>query len=74
MKQLLAPLCCASLAGPAVAHHSFAAFDQQKIVEIEGTLIEVNWVNPHVRLKVRGDDATGMEHTLRLQGVRVDKA
>ena len=34
-------------AGSAFAHHSFAAFDLQKTVEIEGVLKEVKFSNPH---------------------------
>ena len=34
-------------AGTASAHHSFAAFDLQKTVAIEGVLKEVKFTNPH---------------------------
>ena len=39
------------------AHHSFAEFDQRQTIEISGTLSEVAWQNPHVRLKVQTADA-----------------
>jgi hypothetical protein len=32
---------------PAAAHHSFAMFDALKIVELEGTVKEFQWTNPH---------------------------
>ena len=34
-------------AAPALAHHSFAMFDQSKIVTLEGTVHEFQWTNPH---------------------------
>jgi hypothetical protein len=67
MKRLFAALLCV-LTGTAAAHHSFAAFDQTKVVEIEGELTDVTWVNPHVRFKVRGKDATGAVRTWDVEG------
>jgi len=37
----------ALLAGPALAHHSFAMFDQSKQMTLEGTVHEFQWTNPH---------------------------
>jgi Family of unknown function (DUF6152) len=33
--------------GPAIAHHSFAAYNMSKIVTAEGTLKEFRWGAPH---------------------------
>jgi hypothetical protein len=41
----------------ALAHHSFAKFDQGTIVEMEGEITEVLWQNPHVRFTLRGGPA-----------------
>lgn len=39
--------------GPALAHHSFAMFDQSKVTELKGvTVVEFRWGNPHVFLVV----------------------
>ncbi len=36
------------LSSPVQAHHSFAAeFDSQKLVHLEGTVVQFSWVNPH---------------------------
>jgi len=44
---------------PALAHHSFAMFDNTKIVEISGTVSEFEWINPHSWLHVRSMNAQG---------------
>ncbi len=48
---------CVLAAAPAaaLAHHSFAMFDNQKTVTLDGTVVEFQWTNPHVwiELKVR---------------------
>ncbi len=35
-------------AGPALAHHGGAAFDQGKTEKLEGTVTQLDFVNPHV--------------------------
>jgi hypothetical protein len=42
---LLAPL-------PLIAHHSAAMFDDSKVVELQGTVKELQWTNPHVWLQL----------------------
>ena len=49
----------ALLAAPAAAHHSFAMFDQSKIMTLEGTVTEFQWTNPHAFIEL---DATGGRH------------
>jgi hypothetical protein len=47
------------LAGTALAHHSFAVFfDEQKRVEVSGTVTEFLFRNPHgvIRIEVTGKD------------------
>jgi hypothetical protein len=34
-------------AGPVAAHHSFALFDMNKTVSLEGTVKAFEWTNPH---------------------------
>lgn len=44
------------LAAPAVAHHSFAMFDQTKIQQAAGSVTQFRWTNPHsfVVIDVKG--------------------
>jgi hypothetical protein len=48
---------------PAFAHHSFSMFDQTRKVAIEGTVAEVQWVNPHVWVEVDVPGADGAAPT-----------
>jgi hypothetical protein len=43
---------------PAFAHHSFAMFDMEKNVTIEGTVKQVQWTNPHTWIQLLVPDAT----------------
>ena len=36
----------AAISVPAFAHHSFAMFDAQKTITLEGTVKELEWTNP----------------------------
>jgi hypothetical protein len=43
----LAGIAVAMSAIPAFAHHSFAMFDAEKKMTLEGTVKEFQWTNPH---------------------------
>jgi hypothetical protein len=49
---------------PAGAHHSTAAFDNSRVVKIEGTITQFRWINPHASIKIdaksEGDDPDGV--------------
>ena len=57
---------CLLIASGAGAHHSYSEYDDQQIVEIEGTLAKVAMQNPHVHFYVEGVGADGRADHLGL--------
>src|SRR5438105_3841321 len=56
----LTAVAVAAFTASALAHHSFAMFDQQQTVTLQGTVKEFEWVNPHAWLRVMvKDEKTG---------------
>ena len=56
----LIAIAVAAFTAPAIAHHSFAMFDDTKTVTLSGTVKEFEWVNPHSWLRVTvNDEKTG---------------
>jgi hypothetical protein len=51
----------------AQAHHSFAKFDLQSSIEIEGEVTAVSWQNPHIRFTVQGSGADGRAQEWHLE-------
>ena len=49
----------AAYAIPAFAHHSFAMFDADKKVTLEGTVKEFQWTNPHSWILMNVANAQG---------------
>jgi len=45
---------------PAFAHHSFAMFDRDKTIRIEGTVKQFQWTNPHSWILVMAPNAQGV--------------
>ena len=56
----LTAVAVATCTASALAHHSFAMFDAQKTVVLEGTVKQFEWVNPHSWLRIMvNDEKTG---------------
>lgn len=65
-----ASLMLALIAGvqrPLAAHHSAAMFDEAKVVELRGTVKELQWKNPHIWLQLLVDD-NGAKKEWSLEG------
>jgi len=60
LAMLLATGALALIAGPILAHHSFAMFDRDNQVDLEGVVQEFRFVNPHtfIYLAVKQDDGS----------------
>jgi len=52
----LAGMAAALLAAPALVHHSFAMFDQSKVLYLSGTVKQLELVNPHAWLNIVVND------------------
>jgi hypothetical protein len=63
---LLAAACCIPAAH---AHHSTALVYNRDgaLIEVEGVITEVAWVNPHVRFELRGAGADGVERLWEIE-------
>ncbi len=55
----LAGIAIAMYTIPSLAHHSFAMFDQDTTVEVQGTVKEFLWTNPHSWLQIMATDEHG---------------
>jgi hypothetical protein len=55
-------------AAPAFAHHSFAMFDNQKNLTLEGTIKEFQWTNPHSWVQLVVKDPSGKEVEWSIEG------
>jgi len=55
-------------ASSAWAHHSFAMFDQSKILSMQGTVKDFRWTNPHVfiQLLVKNQDGSETEWSIEM--------
>jgi hypothetical protein len=58
----------AAVAAPAQAHHSFAMFEGQKTVTLDGTVKQFQWTNPHTWVQLIVKDASGKDVEWSIEG------
>jgi uncharacterized protein DUF6152 len=64
----LAAVAVTVFAAPALAHHSFAMFEAEKTVTLQGTVKEFEWTNPHAWLRIMvTDQASGKDQQWALE-------
>ena len=51
----------------ALAHHA-GLYDESNIITLEGTIAEIEWINPHVRLTLETRAADGSTERLASRG------
>ena len=50
---LLSTLVSLLAVGSAIAHHGYGEYDRSQLVALEGTLMRIQWANPHVLLMLQ---------------------
>jgi hypothetical protein len=65
-------LACSALllaAEPVAAHHAFAAeFDVKRPIKLRGTVVKVEWINPHSWIQIEVKGADGKSVTWMIEG------
>jgi len=66
-------LAAATLASPALAHHSFAMFDNTRSITLHGKATAYQWTNPHAYLEVDADQPGGAtkHYTLEMTSINM---
>ncbi len=52
--------CIAAIAGPLLAHHSFAMYDRDHQATLTGTVTKFEWTNPHAYIEFDVPDNNGV--------------
>jgi hypothetical protein len=68
MRLRLTALLALAAGSPAGAHHSWARYDGDHVITVEGTLTSVEWASPHVvaHFSVQGDGSEPVAWTMEM--------
>jgi hypothetical protein len=66
-----AALCALAVGGAALAHHSFAMFDNTRSVTLSGTVHKYQWTNPHGYLELDVPAAGGKRYVLEMTSINM---
>lgn len=69
----MAGIAVSLFAFPALAHHSFAMFDNTQDLSVSGTVKELAWLNPHTWLHVDVTDENGNSVTWSFEASSVSR-
>lgn len=61
-----------SVTSPAAAHHSFAMFQKEKVMTIDGVVRKFAWTNPHVLIDVNVPDQQGGVAQYRIESASIN--
>ena len=67
MKTVLLALAVLTLPSGALAHHSRAAYNTERVTVVEGTLVDVRWRNPHIVFTLNVTDKNGDQAKWRME-------
>ena len=72
---MLAGAAVAMSASAALAHHSFAMFDAEKTVKLDGTVKEFQWTNPHswILMMVKNRQGVDEQWAIEMGGPAVSR-
>lgn len=67
MRKLSLMLGCLVLPLSTLAHHGAGGFDQKTLIEMQGTVTEYRWGNPHVYMAIETTDSTGKRYVQQVE-------
>ena len=73
LRSLALPAAAVALAAPALAHHSFAMFDNTRSITLHGKVAVYQWTNPHAYLEVDAEQPGGgtRHYTLEMTSINM---